>query len=80
MSDHQIDPIQFGRMIAELAATRDEMTRTRVQIDALSQRIGDMEGHWSRGRASLAGLILGLGFAVLGIKQALTAIFTVIRG
>lgn len=77
---NEIDPIQFGRMLAELAATREEMTRTRVQIDALSQRIGDMEGHWSRGRASLAGLVLGLGFAVLGIKQALVSIMTVLRG
>ncbi len=79
MSDG-INPIQFGQMLAELAATREEMTRTRVQIDALSQRIGDMEGHWSRGRASLAGLVLGLGFAVLGLKQFLLSLLTALRG
>lgn len=76
----EINPIQFGQMLAELAATREEMTRTRAQIDALSKRIGDMEGHWSRGRASLAGLVLGLGFAVLGLKQFVLGLLTAIRG
>jgi hypothetical protein len=78
MSD-QINPVQFGQMMAELAATREELTRTRHQIDELTKRIGDMEGHWSRGRASLAGLILGLGFAVLGVKQAFTQLWGVIK-
>jgi hypothetical protein len=76
----EINPIQFGQMLAELAATREELGRTRVQIDALTRRIADMESHWSRGRASLAGLVLGLGFAVLGLKQALTALLAVLRG
>lgn len=79
MSD-QINPVQFGQMLAELAATREELTRTRVQIDALTQRINDMEGHWSRGRASLAGLILGLGFAILGVKQTFQAFWALLRG
>ena len=78
MSD-QINPVQFGQMLAELAATREELTRTRIQIDQLTKRIGDMEGHWSRGRASLAGLILGLGFAVLGVKQAFTQLWAVVK-
>lgn len=78
MSD-QINPVQFGQMMAELAATREELTRTRHQIDELTKRIGDMEGHWSRGRATLAGLILGLGFAVLGIKQAFTQLWAVVK-
>lgn len=76
----EINPVQFGQMLAELAATREELTRTRVQIDALTQRISDMEGHWSRGRASLAGLILGLGFAALGVKQTFTAALNLLRG
>ena len=76
----EINPVQFGQMLAELAATREELTRTRVQIDALTKRIGDMEGHWSRGRASLAGLILGLGFAALGVKQTFTAALNLLRG
>ena len=76
----QINPVQFGQMLAELAATREELTRTRIQIDALTKRIGDMEGHWSRGRASLAGLILGLGFAILGVKQTFSAAWSVLRG
>lgn len=76
----EINPVQFGQMLAELAATREELTRTRVQIDALTNRIGDMEGHWSRGRASLAGLILGLGFAALGVKQTFTAALNFLRG
>jgi hypothetical protein len=79
MSD-QINPVQFGQMLAELAATREELTRTRVQIDALTQRISDMEGHWSRGRASLAGLILGLGFAVLGVKQVFQSAWSLVKG
>jgi len=76
----QINPVQFGQMLAELAATREELARTRHQIDELTKRIGDMEGHWSRGRASLAGLILGLGFAVLGLKQTFSAVWSVLRG
>ena len=79
MSD-QINPVQFGQMLAELAATREELTRTRQQIDALTKRIGDMEGHWSRGRASLAGLILGLGFAVLGVKQTVVTAWKAVAG
>jgi hypothetical protein len=79
MSD-QINPVQFGQMLAELAATREELARTRIQIDALTQRITDMEGHWSRGRASLAGLILGLGFAVLGVKQVFQSAWSLVRG
>lgn len=79
MSD-QINPVQFGQMLAELAATREELTRTRLQIDALTTRIGDMEGHWSRGRASLAGLILGLGFAVLGVKQTAVTLWKAVAG
>lgn len=79
MSD-QINPVQFGQMLAELAATREELTRTRLQIDALTQRISDMESHWSRGRASLAGLILGLGFAVLGIKQTVLTAWRAVSG
>lgn len=75
----EINPVQFGQMLAELAATREELTRTRVQIDALTKRIGDMEGHWSRGKASLAGLILGLGFAALGVKQAFIALWSMVK-
>ncbi len=80
MTDPAINPVQFGQMLAELAATREELGRTRVQIESLTNRIADMEGHWSRGRASIAGLVLGLGFAVLGIKQAVLSILTVLRG
>jgi len=79
MSD-PINPVQFGQMLAELSATREELARTRIQIDALTQRITDMEGHWSRGRASLAGLILGLGFAVLGVKQVFQSAWSLLRG
>lgn len=77
---YEINPIEFGKMLAELSATRHELTQTRIQIDALTQRIADMESHWSRGRASLAGLILGLGFAILGVKQTFSAAWSVLRG
>ena len=77
---NEINPVQFGQMLAELAATREELSRTRVQIDNLAKRIGDMEAHWSRGRASLAGLVLGLGFAVLGVKQTFQAAWQLLRG
>ncbi len=76
----EINPIEFGKMIAELKATREELSETRVKIESLSKRIGDMEGHWSRGRASLAGLILGLGFAVLGVKQAVGTLWKAVAG
>lgn len=79
MSD-PINPVQFGQMLAELAATRRELTRTRTEIESLTKRIADMEGHWSRGRASLAGLILGLGFAVLGVKQVFQSAWSLLRG
>lgn len=80
MSEYPINPIQFGQMLAELAATRTELTRTRAEIESLTKRIADMESHWSRGRASLAGLILGLGFAVVGLKQTLQSVWMVVRG
>lgn len=76
----EINPIQFGQMLAELSATRQELTETRAEIKSLTKRIADMEGHWSRGRASLAGLILGLGFAVLGAKQVLQSAWQLVRG
>lgn len=75
MPSDPINPVQFGQMLAELAATRHELAHTRAELAALTKRIADMENHWSRGRASLAGLILGLGFAVLGVKQAFTTLW-----
>lgn len=75
-----INPVQFGQMLAELSATRSELARTRVEIEGLTQRMADMEGHWSRGRAGLYGLLVGLGFAILGVKQALEAAWRALSG
>lgn len=68
-----VNAVQFGRMMAVLETTREELARSRVEMQALNARLSELEGHWSRGRASIIGLMIGLGFTVLGIKSAFMA-------
>ena len=68
-----VNAVQFGRMMAVLETTREELARNREEMSALNARLSELEGHWSRGRASIIGLMIGLGFTVLGIKSAFMA-------
>lgn len=69
MSD--IDPVQFGRLLASVEQLTETLGETQESIDALNARILELESRYAFGKAALTGLIIGAGFAVKGAWETL---------
>lgn len=74
MSENGIDPVAFGRMTASLdhcVKSLDAMTKA---VTELTDRVGAIEERFRLGKAGVAGIFLGAGFALYGAKEAVIAL------
>lgn len=71
----EIDPIQYGRLLASVDALTAELSATRVEMKALERRLADVEGRFRIGKGTLIGLLLALGAAGVGIREGVKSLF-----
>ena len=72
MSD--IDPVQFGRLLESVEQLTEKLDQTSEHLDKVNQRLDELENRWTMGKSGIAGIALGLGFAIWGVKDTLTKI------
>ena len=68
---NEISPVEFGKLIANMTNLTEKLDETSAHVDALNQRMGELEGRWKLGKAGIAGLTLGVGFSLWGVKDTL---------
>lgn len=66
-----IDPVQFGRLLASVDNLTETLGETHEAMQALNARIIKLESRYAFGKAALTGLIIGAGFAVKGLWETL---------
>lgn len=71
----EIDPVEFGRLLAEVRALTAAFEKKAAADDALAERIELLEEQWRLGRMGFIALILGIGAAIFGVKQMLIAVW-----
>ena len=69
-----IDPVQFGRLLASVDQLTETLGETQEAMQALNSRIFELESRYAFGKAALTGLIIGAGFAVKGAWETLTGL------
>jgi len=69
-----IDPVQFGRLLASVDNLTETLGETQEAMQALNVRIVELESRYAFGKAALTGLIIGAGFAVKGLWETLTGL------
>ena len=69
-----IDPVQFGRLLASVDNLTETLGETHEAMQALNARIVELESRYTFGKAALTGLIIGAGFAVKGLWETLTGL------
>lgn len=70
----EISGVEFGKLIATIEHLTEKLDETTAHVAALNSRMSELEGRWKLGKAGLAGIALGLGFAIWGVKDTLTKI------
>ncbi len=71
----QIDPVQYGRLLASVDALTTELSATRADMKALDKRLADVEDRFRIGKGTLIGLLLALGGAAYGIREGINSLF-----
>lgn len=71
-----IDPVQFGRLLASVDQLTETLGETQEAMQALNARIVELESRYAFGKAALTGLIIGAGFAAKGVVDTLKALAT----
>jgi hypothetical protein len=64
-----IDPVQFGKLIAQVQHLSEQLERAQASMNVLSERLGEVEDRYKVGKAAAFGAVLVLGAAVYGIKD-----------
>lgn len=67
----EIDPVQFGRMLASQEALSKKLDQNADRMERLDQRLEALESLRANGKWAAIGLVIGLVFAVYGMKEAL---------
>lgn len=64
-----IDPIQWGQFLEKVASLTDKLSEAEDKIDGLTKRLDAVENRYQLGKAGIGGLVVGLGFALYGVKE-----------
>lgn len=65
----QIDPVEFGKLVAKLDHLSEQLEEAKKHMTALSTRLGDVEDRYKVGKAAVFGAVMVLAAAVYGIKD-----------
>lgn len=69
-----IDPVRFGELIAAMRSLERQLEATQGELAAMEGRLISLEDRFRLGKGAIIGLVIGLGFALLGIKHTLDAL------
>jgi hypothetical protein len=69
-----INPVEFGKLIASVEGLTEKLDYANVKMDALSERIMSLESRYAYGKGALFGLALSAGFAVKGFWDTVKAL------
>jgi len=79
--EQMIDPVEFGKLIEAMRATREEseslrheMSKNREELAQVTKRLERVEAKFVLGKGALIGLVCGLGFAVEGFRSFLVKV------
>ncbi len=75
MGNGDIDPVEFGRLLASMEQTAKLLEQSSVAINALTARVGELEDKLDTGRKGLLVIALIAGFAIFGVKETLSGLF-----
>ena len=75
----EIDPVRFGELLEEMRALRRELEGARSDLRAHDERIISLEDRFQFGKGWIIGMVIGLGFAFIGVKQTLYTLFGTLR-
>jgi hypothetical protein len=64
-----IDPVQFGKLIAQVQHLSEQLEKAQQSMNTLSTRLGEVEDRYKVGKAAAFGAVLVLGAAVYGVKD-----------
>lgn len=67
----EIDPVEFGRLAEAMEMLKPELAALREEAAHLSERITELEQRYRIGKGVAFGILIGIGFAVYGVKQTL---------
>ena len=78
-----IDPVQFGRLLEsqeQLVESNlllySKLDETSKRVQALDDRIVEMESRYRVGKGVIFGIVLGAGFAAKGVIDTIKALIT----
>jgi len=74
MSEH-IDPVQYGRLLQAMEHLSEQVPALTAQLTDLQDRLAEVESRYRVGKWGLGGLVLGVGFAVFGLKETLALVW-----
>lgn len=64
-----IDPIQWGKFLEKVESLTEKLSEAEEKIDGLTKRLDAVENRYQLGKAGVTGLVVGLGFALYGLKE-----------
>ena len=76
LSVADIDPVQFGRLLASVDQLTETLGETQEAMQALNARIVELESRYRVGKGVIFGIVLGAGFAAKGVIDTLKALIT----
>ena len=71
-----IDPVQFGRLLASVDQLTETLGETQEAMQALNARIVELESRYRVGKGVIFGIELGAGCAAKGVIDTLKALIT----
>lgn len=71
---------EAGQMQAKLAAAIEQLNQLAIRMDAQTMRIEEIDDRFKHGKAGLIGLIIGVGFMLVGIREMFEALFRRVVG
>src|SRR5690606_2501128 len=74
MSDH-IDPVQYGRLLQAMEHLSEQVPALTAQLASVQERLAEVENRYRLGKWGLGGLVLGVGFAVFGLKETVAMLW-----
>ena len=72
---NEIDLVEFGKMMEGMKHLTSALEASTVREESLALRLSSLEQRFTLGKGGLFGLIIGLGFAIFGIKQTVLALW-----
>jgi len=65
---------EAGQMQAKLATAIEQLNQLAIRMDVQTLRIEEIDDRFKHGKAGLIGLVIGVGFMLVGIREMIEAL------